>query len=170
MCCSSAGMFRPKTYTNYINRQNTDSIYVTKRDEPIQEEMNVKFLGLETDNDMNWKTQIECILLKLKSACYVVTSFKHYSTIETLKMVYHAYFHSAVVYSIIFWGNSLYSNKVFLQQKRIVRTRIKPQSTYKSHFKILEILAMPSQFILSLTEFLANNFTYFFLIVNFIIN
>jgi hypothetical protein len=77
-----------------------------------------------------------------------------------------------MVYGIIFWGNSIDSNKVFLQQKRILRTvlGINPQSTYKSHFKILEILAMPSEFILSLTEFLVNNFTYFFLIVKFIIN
>jgi hypothetical protein len=78
-------------------------------------------------------------------------------------MVYYAYFHSTMVYGIIFWSNSIESNKVFLQQKRIVRAilGINPHSTYKSHFKILEILAMPLQFILSLTEFFVNSFTYF---------
>jgi len=68
-----------------------------------------------------------------------------------------------MVYGILFWSNSIESSKVFLQQKRIVRTilGINPQSTYKSHFKILEILAVPSQFILFLTEFFVNSFTYF---------
>lgn len=131
MSCSSAGMLSIKSYAKEINQQNTASIQVTYRDEPIQEEMSVKFLGLEMDNDRNWKTPIGCMLPILKSACYVIRCFKHYSTIGTFKMIYHAYFHSAMVYGIIFWGNSVDSNKIFLQQKRIVRAvfGINPQST-----------------------------------------
>jgi len=142
MSCGSAGMLNPKTYVNEINQQNTASIQVTYTDEPIQEEMNIKFRGLEIDKDMNLKTHTECILPKLKSACYVIRCFKQYSTIETLKMVYHAYFHSATVYGIIFWGNSIHSNNVFLQQKRIVRTilGINPQTTQKSHFQMFYII------------------------------
>jgi hypothetical protein len=90
MSYNFAGMLRPKTYANEINQQNTASIQVTYRDEPIQEEINVKFLGLEIDKDMNWKTPIEYMLPKLECVCYVIRCFKHYSTIETFKMVYHA--------------------------------------------------------------------------------
>jgi hypothetical protein len=32
-------------------------------------------------------------------------------------MVYYVYFHSAMMYVIIFWGNSIDSNKVFFSAK-----------------------------------------------------
>jgi len=78
-------------------------------------------------------------------------------------MVYYAYFHSAMMYVIIFLGNSRDSNKVFLQQKRTVRTilGINPRRTCKPRFKTLGILTMPSQYILSFMEFLINNLAYF---------
>jgi hypothetical protein len=40
---------------------------ITCRDEPIQEELNVKFLWLKIDKHMNWKIRIELMLPKLKS-------------------------------------------------------------------------------------------------------
>ena len=54
------------------------------------------------------------MLPKLNSACYVIRYLKHYSTIKTLKMVYHVYLHSGMVYGINIWGNSMDSKKVFL--------------------------------------------------------
>jgi len=124
-------MLRHKTYANEINQQNTTSIQVTRRDGPMQEEINVEFLGLQIDTNMKLKTHIECMLPKLKSACYVIICFKHYSTIGTRTMGYQTHFHSAMVFGIIFWGNSIDNNKIFLQQKRIVRTILgfNPQST-----------------------------------------
>jgi hypothetical protein len=61
---------------------------------------------------------------------------------------------------------------VFLQQKRIVKTILgnNPRSTFEPHIKILGILAMPSKYILSITEFLVNNLPYFLSVVKFIIN
>jgi len=61
------------------NQQNNASFQITCGVEPIQEEMNVKFLGLETDKHMNWKMHIEFMLPKLNSLCYAIRCFKHYS-------------------------------------------------------------------------------------------
>ena len=69
------------------------------------------------DKHRNSETLIEFMLPKLNSANYVIRCLKHYSTLETLKMAHQAYFHSAMVYGIIFWGNSINNNKVCLQQK-----------------------------------------------------
>ena len=44
---------------------------------------------------------------------------KHYSTIRTLKMVHYAYFHSAMMYGIIFCGNLIDSNKVFISRREL---------------------------------------------------
>ena len=69
-----------------------------------------------------------------------------------------------MVYGIIFWGKSIDSNKVFLQQKRIVKIilGINPRSTFKPHIITLVIMAIPSLYILSLMELLVNNLAYFF--------
>jgi len=56
-------------------------------------------------------------LLQRNSARYVIKCLTHYSTIEIRKMVYHVYFNSAVVYGIIFWGNSTESSTVFFSAK-----------------------------------------------------
>jgi hypothetical protein len=41
--------------------------------------------------------------------------------IDTLKLVYFAYFHSIISYGVIVWGNSADSKIVFNIQKKIIR-------------------------------------------------
>ena len=80
---------------------------------------NIKFLGM-IGNTLMEKSQIEIIIWKLSVACFVVRVIKPFVTQDTLKMVYYSGFHSIMNYGIIFWGNSLYSNSIFKQQKRII--------------------------------------------------
>jgi hypothetical protein len=149
-----------KFNSNYLNNVPFQIPY---KDKPIQGEINNKFLGLEIDKHKNWKMHIQLILSKLSSACYAIRCMKHYSNIETLKTIYYAYFLSIVTYGVIFWSNSTDTNKVFLLQKKIIRTMmgINPRSTCKPFFKNLRILTVPSQYILYLTKFLVNNLEYF---------
>jgi len=42
---------------------------------------------------------------KLSTACYVIRDAKTYMSASSLKMIYHTFFHSAMSYGIIFWGN-----------------------------------------------------------------
>jgi len=82
-----------------------------------------------------------------------------FSSLNTLKMIYFAYFHSLINYGIIFWGNSLESNKIFLAQKKIViiMTGSRPKTSCKPLFQLLGILTIISQYILSLMKFLLQN-------------
>jgi hypothetical protein len=80
----------------------------------------VKFLGVNIVNSLPWKTHIDLLLPKLSSSCYTIRVVKPFVNQETLLMVYYAYFHSIVRYSVIFWGNSSYANNVFHLQKRVV--------------------------------------------------
>jgi hypothetical protein len=112
---------------------------------------------------MKWKTHIDLILPKLSRACYVIRSMYLINDISTLNMIYYAYFHAIMEYGIIFWGNSPLSRKVFQLQKKIIRTMTGciVRASCKPLFKTLGILTMPSQYILSLMTFLANNLEYF---------
>jgi hypothetical protein len=109
------------------------------------------------------KFEIDCILNtmvpKLSGACYAVRAMYHISNINTLKSIYFAYFHSVIKYGIIFWGNSSNSKKIFTLQKKIIRIMVsaQPRTPYRSLFKKLVILPIPSHYIFSLMNFILNN-------------
>jgi hypothetical protein len=63
-----------------------------------------KFLRVNINNNLSWKTHIESIKSKLSSACYAVRSVKPYVTTNTLKMLYHSYFHSVIDVKVDFQG------------------------------------------------------------------
>jgi hypothetical protein len=122
-----------------------------------------KFLGLLINNNLSWKTHIECIKSKLCSACYTLRSVKPYVTIKTLKMIYHFYFHSIMTYGLLFLGNSPDSIKIFRLQKKIIRIMMgcRSKDSCRKLFFNLEILTLLSQCILSLLLFMIRNKNHF---------
>jgi hypothetical protein len=111
--------------TNIIKCITYDSpqfpISIGYEDKYIEQSVHTKFLGLQIDSHLNWKTHIDQLVPELSGACYAVTSLSHISNVDTLKLIYFAYFHSLMKYRIIFWGNSSDSKKVFSLQQKIVR-------------------------------------------------
>jgi hypothetical protein len=87
----------------------------------LQDVKNIKFLGIEIDKFKNWKAHVKLILPKLGNAYFEIRYMQSCSNIETLRMIYLAYFHSTMKYGIIFWGNSAEVKKIFLLQKRTLR-------------------------------------------------
>jgi hypothetical protein len=87
---------------------------------------------------------------KLSGARYAVRSLSHISNINTLKLIYFAYFHSL---------NSSDSKKVFALQKKIGRIIVcaKPQAPCRDLFKKLQILLHPREYIFSLLNYVINN-------------
>jgi hypothetical protein len=77
-------------------------IHLKFNDELLQEEIHIKFLGIEIGKSLNWKTQVKSLLSRLGKACYAIRIMKSYSNIATLRMIYHAYFHSLMRYGIVF--------------------------------------------------------------------
>jgi hypothetical protein len=95
-----------------------DVSYANKK---ILKAHDTKFLGLLVDSTLSWKPHIEQVLHNLSTACYARRFIKPYMSREVMKMVYHAYFHSTMLYRIIFWVNSTDSQKIFKMQKRAIR-------------------------------------------------
>jgi hypothetical protein len=113
----------------------------------IEESVNTKFLGLKTDNHLNWKNHIDHMIPKLSRACYAVRLMFHISNIDNPKSIYFAYFHSIMKYGITFWGNSSNSKMIFTLQRRIVRVTAgaKPRNSCRSLFMRSEILLLPCE-------------------------
>jgi hypothetical protein len=121
-------------------------------DKTIEEVETTTFLGLQIDNNLNWKTDIQHNIPKLSSACFAMRTVTSLMRTEILKFVYFAYLHSIMSYGIIFWGNSTDSKKVFYIQKIIIRIMagIKRRASCTELFKKFDILPLDSEFLLSL--------------------
>ena len=130
--------FHNKNQTNFDTIITLDNKFITKAN-------HIKFLGLIINDSMTWKTQIDAILPKLSSACFAIRSVKPYVSHQTLKAIYYAYFHAIMLYGIIFWGQSSDSSKVFLLQKRVMRTMMGcgARDSCRGLFVELGILTLP---------------------------
>ena len=78
-------------------------------------------------------------------------------------MRYYSCFHSVMAYGLLFWGNSPDSIKIFRLQKKIIRiiTGCRSRDSCRKLFSNLEILPLPSQYILSLLLFTVRNKNHF---------
>lgn len=114
----------------------------------------VKFLGINIDEFLNWKKELAALDSSISSACYALRTVRDEVSINHLKMVYYALIESKLRYSIQFWGNSYHYNwhRAFVLQKRAIRTivRISQRDTCRPFFKELGILTVPSLYVLVL--------------------
>jgi hypothetical protein len=82
------------------------------------------------------------IIPKLSQACFVLRIVRSALSLQSVKMVYYAYFHSILTYQLIFWGNSSSSTKIFMLHKRIIRIIMdaRPGASCGAFFRNLQIL------------------------------
>ena len=96
---------------------------------------------------------------KLNTACFALRTIHGVMSPETLRMFYFAYLHSIMSYGIIFWGNQLYSEKLFKIKKKTIRiiTNSRSRDSCRELFKSLEILPFYSQYISSISTSVVKN-------------
>ena len=101
------------------------------------------------------------IIPKLSVACFAFRPISTFVMLNTLKMVYHSYFHSIINYGIIFWGNS--SHSIFKLQEGIIGIimGVRIRDSCREFFKLLNILPLISQYVISLLLFMVNNSSQF---------
>ena len=75
------------------------------------------------DYNLRWDKHIQYTIKKTKYLIYIFYKISKSMTIETLRMIYYAYFHSIVNYGIIVWGGVYNSNLDLMRnlQKRILK-------------------------------------------------
>ena len=119
------------------------------------QQLKKKFLGLVINNNLSWKTNIECIKPKLCTVCYAMQSVKSYVSINTLKMIYYS-FYCVMTYGLLSWGYSSGSRKIFRLQKKIIRIMMGCRNSEycRKLFFNLEILPLTTQYILFLLLFM----------------
>jgi exonuclease III len=121
-----------------------------------------KFLGAHLDQDLSYRTHCDNLNRDLSTCPFMfVILRKSVNKLHILRSVYFAHVQSHLQYGIICWGNSILAASVFITQKKIIRAllgfRYKRSnlalSSCKNLFTKLEILTVPSLFILECAKF-----------------
>jgi hypothetical protein len=72
------------------NNRTYYALTIGHKNKFIEEEVCLKFLGIQTDNHLNWKNHIDQIIPKLSAACYMVRQMYYICNNDTLRSIYFA--------------------------------------------------------------------------------
>ena len=79
---------------------------------------NLKFLGININENLRWKCHIQLVCQTLNTSLYITRSLRGVVGKPLLRNKYFAKVQSVLIYGIIFWGVKCESIKVFKLQKR----------------------------------------------------
>lgn len=146
-----------KTKVLQFNLRNTDN------SQNISNSNVVKFLGVHLDSKLNWSEHIFFLNKKLSSVRYALSILTTVASFEVCLAVYYAHVFSILSYGIVLWGAAPHSIRAFITQKSIIRTlmRCNQRSSCRPFFKRLQLLTLPSIFILETLKMVHNNPTNF---------
>lgn len=131
------------------------TIDFTYKDINIESVNNFTLLGIDIDTNINWKAHVEKIALKLSRFTYALWELKKSTNEKTAVTAYYAYAYAWLSYGVIVWGNSSQVDSLLILQKKCIRIikHLKNTDSCKPYFKSLEILTLPSIYILETAKF-----------------
>ena len=102
-----------------------------KVDSPIKIKLNckrfspsksVKYLGIKTNENFNWKQHIHDIAIKLNRANALLSIIRNYVNKLTLRTIYFAIFDSHINYANLIWGQNQHAlSRIIILQKKALR-------------------------------------------------
>lgn len=135
-----------------------------KFDNQIINEIDVtKFLGVYIDSQMSWKPHIEAVCSKLNQFSYALHMLSKVTVCSTVLIAYHSYVVSCLRYGVIFWGNSVNVQSVFVAQKRCIRSifKLKKLESCKPFFINYRLFTLPCLYIFETVVFVKANINLF---------
>lgn len=138
-------------FMRFLPKNATDdqSLLIRANQQSIAQVENIKFLGIHLDQKMTWEKHVEDLTNKISKSCFVLRYLRNTVSSEVLKLAYFGLVQSNLSYGLIFWGNSSHTRRVFVIQKKIVRTMagLAPLAHCRESFIGMGILTLPSLYI-----------------------
>ena len=90
----------------------------------ISVQQNIKYLGLNIDDKLNFKERIKIVKRKVACAVGILAKSKHYLPRDILLQFYHALIDCHLIYAIPAWGSTFhtYFDKLIAYQNKAVKT------------------------------------------------
>lgn len=121
----------------------------------------LKFLGVNIDNNLKFSSHIDNVCRRLSSGIFVLKSLAKFSDINILLSAYYGIIYPFLNYAVAIWGHENCKTKlVFRLQKRALRAMFrKPhRSSCKELFQEHRILTFPCIYILNTLTFVQQHF------------
>lgn len=147
------------TKTKYIQFYNRNAkpqhLSVRHGGETIPEATSATFLGIGIDSGLTWHSHVDTVCQKINRFVYALYRLSRLANQSTALMAYHGYVGSLLRYGLIMWGNSTTINRVFILQKKCIRSiyGVGQLESCRPLFKQLNILALPSLYIFEILLF-----------------
>ena len=121
-----------------------------------------KYLGIEIDDNLSWKTHIHSLESELSRISGFMCKLRHYVSFDCLRSFYFAKVYSKIQYAILAWGGISESmlNKVNVLHNNIIRIMTlknmpsQMRLSTKPLFKSVNILQLKDIFHLELAKFM----------------
>lgn len=128
-----------------LSTEKTKILTITTKRLDIEQENNVKFLGIIIDNKMSWKQHINELSGRLSKSIFMLRKIVNIVDVNVARIAYFAIFHSYINYGIVLWGLSTDTNRIFILQKRAIRllAKVKMGTHCRPLFQKLKILTLP---------------------------
>lgn len=151
------------TCTNY-NVDNTDNC----GDDNcciVVEQTNVKYLGVVIDFQLKWQSHLQHLQTRLRQINYAFYQFQQFLDINTLKLLYLAWYQSILSYGILHWGgtfNSHLSALQYLQNKTVrIITNKRKRDSVTDVYKNLNISPLTSLYQQTVCKFVCRHYSHF---------
>lgn len=141
------------------NKQILPQLNVNYNGIMIEQIVKATFLGIEIDEQCNWKAHIHAISKKLNRFVYVLRRLTQTVSTSAALTAYYGYVFSVLNYGLLIWGNSVDINRAFIIQKKCLRAiyGLEPHESCKPLFKKYNILTLPSMYIYEIGKFVKTN-------------
>lgn len=149
-----------KTNLIKFSLRQENQLIISYKDQNLVSTGHVKFLGIEIDSQLNWKSHIHYLAGKVSSFVYALRTISNEVNEEAALSAYYAYVNSRIKYGIIFWGNSSEAPRIFRLQKSCLRSifHLKRRETCSEIFKQKKILTLPGLYIYECVCFVKDNY------------
>jgi hypothetical protein len=129
----------------------------------IEEVKSTTFLGVTLDSNCNWREHVDMVCKKVNKFLFALWRLKQTVSLQTALIAYHGYILSVLRYGIILWGNSVDSNRVFIVQKKCIRTLcgVNYRESCRPLFQKLNLLTFPCLYIFEIAKFVKVHIEFF---------
>jgi hypothetical protein len=113
----------PKQKLSFLSAKINHRITIKINNDIIKQVPSVKFLGVTLDQKLTWSNHINSVLKSITKSTGMIAKLRHYTSKNTLKLIYYALVYPYLTYGNLVWGNTYPTRlqKLLKIQKKIVR-------------------------------------------------
>lgn len=148
-----------KTHIINFRHHSKEHLEINYKQNEIKSTENVAFLGVYIDSQLNWKEHVQKLAISTAKYCFALKVLAESIGQKEALIAYHAFVQSRLKYGIIFWGNSVEVQRIFVLQKRCLRNifKMKRRESCKQIFKKQKILTLTCLYIYDSAAFIFEN-------------